>query len=160
MTSLLTLVYSKFLLSCSQGSGADIIIINGNIHTMNENEDSAQALAIKNGKIIAIGQNQEILALNTDQTRVYDVTGKLVLPGFIDAHIHPPGKRRSRFFECGLTGLKSERSILDSLKKYANMHPENKWIRGENLWLAAFTNGNPLKTALDSIIPDRPVYIS
>jgi predicted amidohydrolase YtcJ len=49
---------------------------------------------------------------------------------------------------------------LDSLKKYAVLHPEKKWILGENLWLAAFLNGNPLKSTLDSIFPDRPVYIS
>ena len=158
-TPFITLVYFIGLLSCGQGPGADLILINGNIHTMNENKDSVQALAIKNGKIVALGKNQDIMNLNTENTKVIDLEGKQVLPGFTDAHIHPVSGGLA-FLECGLVDLKSPKSILDSLKIYASLHPEKKWIRGENLWLAAFTNGSPLKTTLDSIIPDRPVYIT
>ena len=147
------------LLACQQSPRADIILINGNIHTMNDSQDSVQALAIKEGKIIAMGDNIEIKKLSTVNTQVYDLDGRLVLPGFTDAHIHPISGGLA-FLECGLVDLNTPENIKDSLKKYAELHPEKKWIRGKNLWLAAFKNGNPLKTTLDSIIPDRPVYIS
>lgn len=138
---------------------ADTILTNGVIFTMNATNDSAQAIAIKGHRILSVGSNNEIEKFKSPLTKVYDLQGKLVLPGFTDAHIHPIGGGLA-LNECPLTDIKTEKEIIDSIKKYSINHPDKKWIIGENMWLAAFKGGNPLKEALDSILPDRPAYIT
>src|SRR5712671_4727137 len=68
---------------------ADLILLNGKIVTVDQNFTIAQALAIKKGKIIAVGSNKEIRGLANKQTKIIDLKGKTVIPGLIDAHAHP-----------------------------------------------------------------------
>ncbi len=156
---LATFYLGALFFSCVKKESPDLILFHGNIHTMIAQDDSVQAIAIQDGKILAIGKDKEILKLKFTSTQLIDLYGQLVLPGFTDAHIHPVSGGLA-FLECELEGLATPKEILDSLKRYALLHSERKWIRGENMWLAAFKNGNPLKEDLDSIISDRPVYVS
>ena len=147
------------LISCKRKASVDIILYHGHIYTMNAPSDTIQAIAIKDGKIIQTGNNQEIIALKSTSTLLIDLYGATVFPGFTDAHIHPISGGLA-LLECELTDLVTQSLILDSLRRYAENHSDLAWIKGENMWLAAFKDGNPSKTLLDSIIPDRPVFVT
>jgi predicted amidohydrolase YtcJ len=79
------------LLGCtvlSQDRAADLVIVNGDIRTMAEKQPRAEALAVVDGRIVAVGKNEEIRKRIGEATRVVDAGGRLVLPGFNDAHVH------------------------------------------------------------------------
>src|SRR5262252_2159504 len=82
--SLLLLVTGLF----SQTFQADLVVVNANIHTMDSNRTVARSMAVSGGKIIAIGSDADTKSLIGPKTRVIDAGGKLVLPGFNDAHVH------------------------------------------------------------------------
>src|SRR3954451_21040117 len=70
---------------------ADLILHHGKVVTVNDKFEVAQALAIRDGKIIAVGKDEDVLKLRGDKTEVVDLGGKTVLPGLIDSHTHPTG---------------------------------------------------------------------
>src|SRR5687767_9121923 len=72
----------------AQGFGADLVIVNANVHTMNAAQKSARSIAVVGNKIVAIGSDSDTKALIGAKTRVIDAKGKLVIPGFNDAHVH------------------------------------------------------------------------
>ncbi|MBK6480095.1 MAG: amidohydrolase [Saprospiraceae bacterium] len=148
-----------FLSACGSKNSADVILINGHFYTMVTEGDTIAALAIKAGKIIDLGSTQNILNYKNSETTLIDLEGHTVLPGFTDSHIHPISGGLA-LLECDLTDLNTADQIIDSIRNYAARNPSHTWIRGESMWLSAFKQGNPQKSVLDSIIPDRPVFIS
>ena len=147
------------MIACQKPVQADLIVYNGIIYTMLSPMDTVSAMAIGEGHILETGIFSSLLKYKTPHTRLIDLQGRTVLPGFTDAHIHPLSGGLA-LLECDLTDLQSADQILDSLKNYADHHPNQAWIRGESMWLSAFKHGNPLKETLDAIIDDRPAYIS
>ena len=135
----------------------DKIIHNAKIYTVNEKFETAQAMAVLNGKIVGIGNELEIMAkFRSDRTE--DLKGKAVFPGFIDAHSHFTGFAMDKW-KAELVGTKSWEEVLDKLVIYSKNSPM-KWIYGrswdQNDWpVRAFPN----KEKLDQLFPDRPVYL-
>src|SRR5690606_19293304 len=111
-----------------------------------------------NGKIIATGNNEEMQEL-FKANEVIDAEGKVVLPGFIDAHAHFMSYGQS-LQELDLTDTKSWEQIIEKTEDYAESHPEG-WVIGrgwdQNDW---DFKGFPSKTELDSIFPNRPVLLT
>ena len=87
------------------------------------------------------------------------LAGKMVLPGFHDAHVHPVSGGVEAL-ECDLNGAPTPAAVLERVKAYAAAHPSAPWIRGGGWELTLFPDGNPSKALLDAIVPDRPVYLS
>jgi predicted amidohydrolase YtcJ len=87
------------LATCSDKQIADIILHNGKVITVDSNFSIVEALAIKDGKILALGSSAEILKLTGQSTQVIDLKGKTVVPGMIDAHAHPIRASQSEFTE-------------------------------------------------------------
>lgn len=87
-----------------------------------------------------------------------DLAGRLLLPGFQDAHVHPvpAGLELS---QCDLTGAKTAEETLAAVRAYADAHPEREWITGGGWSMEAFAGGTPTKVLLDAVVPDRPVYL-
>lgn len=87
-----------------------------------------------------------------------DLAGRLLLPGFQDAHIHPvpAGLELS---QCDLTGAKTAGDTLAVVRAYADAHPDREWITGGGWSMEAFEGGTPTKALLDAVVPDRPVYL-
>jgi len=149
------------LASCLQSAkeAADMVLTNGKVYTVDNQRSWAEAIAIKNGKIVEIGSSEDIRKRIDENTKVIDLAGRLVLPGLHDAHLHPiSGAEASRF--CQLTGLFQQDAILRAVKKFADTHPEAPVIRGRGWEMAAFPGSNPHKSLLDSILPDRPVVLT
>jgi hypothetical protein len=118
----------------------------------------ADAVAVSAGRIAAIGQSREIRALAGRDTRVVELGGRTLVPGFIDAHIHPieGGMIRS---QCDLYDLSGADAYLRAIADYAATNPDRAWITGGGWSLPDFPGGNPRREPLDAVVPDRPVML-
>ena len=99
-------------------SDADIILINGNVVTFDDAKPTAEAVAIAGRYILAVGTNEEILALQTQATETFDLGGRMVLPGLIDAHDH---RVKTAFISGGISGLKAETHSM-AARGYTGIH--------------------------------------
>lgn len=142
-----------------QTVAADLVIVNGNIRTMNTERTVAQSIAALNGKIIAIGSDAYTRGLIGPRTKVIDAKGKLVLPGFNDAHVH--------FLETGLQlslldlrDAKTPDEFVQRIKAFAAKMPKGRWILGGK-WDHENWKPNDLPTAkmIDAVTPDNPVFL-
>jgi predicted amidohydrolase YtcJ len=113
-------------------------------------------VAIRGGRIAAIGDSARDAA--GPHTEVIQVAGGLLLPGFQDAHVHPPSSGLERLL-CDLNAADDAESSLRLVAEYARAHPEEPWILGGGWWTAAFPGGTPRREDLDPIVPDRPVFL-
>lgn len=148
-----------FMISCNTTEPATFLFHNGPIYTMTAPGHTVEAIVIREERIIFTGTAAAAQKYCIDETRVIDLKGRTLLPGFTDAHVHPLSGGLA-FLECDLTGIEHPDTILAMLSGFAAAHPEKEWIIGENMWLPAFPDGNPHKKQLDEIIPGRPVFVS
>ena len=138
---------------------ADIIVVHGHIYTENPKQPWAQAVAIRHGKITAVGDDPEIERRRGMGTKVVNAGGKLVLPGFVDCHIHFMDGSLS-LGRVHLEGAKDPAEIQKRLRQYALEHPGDDWILGRGWNYAMFgPEALPHKKYLDEIFPNRPVFL-
>jgi predicted amidohydrolase YtcJ len=138
---------------------ADVIITNARVYTMNPQQKWDEAIAVRGEKIVAVGPKAEIAAYGSNTTRVIDAQGRLVLPGFIDCHIHFADGSLS-LLQVKLDDAATIAEIQQRVKGYAVAHPDLPWIEGRGWMYTVFApSGLPDKKYLDQIIPDRPVYL-
>jgi predicted amidohydrolase YtcJ len=138
---------------------ADLVFRNGRIYTMDASRSWAEAVAVKDGKFIYVGDDDGVAGLSGEKTEVIDLNGRMVLPSFIDAHVHPveAGVGLNR---CSLEEAKTKEEAFAIIKKYAADHPDLPWIVGQGWQLPIFPAANPQKEWLDAIVPDRPAYLT
>lgn len=144
--------------SCWQ-SNPDIILHNSNIHTSNPRLPKAQAVAISNGKIIAVGSDSDILHLAGSTTRKINIGGKTITPGFIDAHSHPAssGLSHLRKVDCDLRSIKA---IQDAIMEKAIKTPPDEWVRGFKYDDTKTADGRYIsRYDLDEVTTEHPVII-
>lgn len=145
------------LQSCSSKLQADLIIHHAKIYTVDEAFSVVEAMAIKDKKIIATGTNNNILG-KYESTQVIDASGKVILPGLIDAHCHFTGFATD-MWKCNLVGTKSFAEIVEKITDYSK-HAPMEWIYGrgwdQNDWV---NKEFPDKAVLDSLFPNRPVFL-
>ncbi|MFE7861193.1 amidohydrolase [Streptomyces sp. NPDC057403] len=134
---------------------ADLLFTGGPVLTPEGR--TATAVAVTGGRITAVGHD-EVLDLKGPRTRVVDLAGRLLLPGFQDAHVHPvpAGLELS---QCDLTGATTAEETVAAVRAYADAHPEREWILGGGWSMEAFAGGTPTRDLLDAVVPDRPVYL-
>jgi hypothetical protein len=147
-----------FLFSgCGQKQSADLIVI-GNIYTMNTDQPSAEAVAIKNGEILFVGSRKTAEGYKRFSTKVFEVPNGMVLPGFIDTHVHLlwGGLEAT---ECDLHDLRSAEDIYTVIRNYIKSRPGEDWVRGGGWEVPVFPGGSPRKEWLDIIEPERPVIL-
>ena len=159
----LILAVTAVSLSVALASGpirvADTIIARGRVYTGNSEQPWAQAVAIHDGKVIAVGDESNIFKLRYAGTEVIEAGGHLVLPGFVDCHIHFLDGSLS-LGRVNLEGAKDASDIQQRLRDYAAKHPGNDWILGRGWNYAMFgPEALPNKKYLDEIFPGRPVFL-
>ncbi len=146
-----------FLSSCFSKK-ADLVIYNAKVYTVNNKFDTVQAFAVENGKIIALGTDEEIRKKYV-ATEEVDAKGKAVYPGFIDAHAHFYGYGESLQM-ADLKDTQSWEEVCERLTAFAATHPEG-WLIGRGWDQNDWKNKNfPDKSALDKLFPNRPVYLT
>lgn len=140
------------------GAGADLILINGNVLTMDAAQPRAQAFAVKNGRFIAIGSTQNIRALAAPGAAVIDAAGMTVTPGFIDAHCHPGLQDELFDVNCDLTSIAQ---IQEALRKRVATTPPGRWVNGFKFDDTKLKDGRPLsRQDLDAVSADHPVGVA
>ena len=138
---------------------ADIIIVHAKIYTVDAKKPWAESLAIRNGKIVAVGTNEQVGRMRGIGTKMIDAGGKLVLPGFTDCHIHLIDGGFS-LTQANLEGAKDIAEIQNRLRRYAAQHPDETWILGHGWNYAMFAPETlPNKKYLDELFPTRPAYL-
>jgi predicted amidohydrolase YtcJ len=154
------LAVAVFSLSCvhaqTEKKHADRIFVNGKIWTADDAQPQARALAVSGDRIIAVGSDEEVKALAAPDTAVFDLRGRLVVPGFQDSHLHFPGRSVN---EVDLHGVETVKDFQLRLSDFAKAHPVLPWITGHGWGYSAFPNQTVDKKYIDAVISDRPVYV-
>jgi predicted amidohydrolase YtcJ len=145
------------MLGCSRLDPADLVLLHARIYPFAIDSARVEALAIRGGRIVYTGSDAGAEAYRGPETKVIDLGGRPVLPGFHDTHVHPRGG--IALAECPLATLSTRGAILDSVRRCAESRPDRPWIRGSGWELPAFPGANPHKAWLDSVVPDRPAYL-
>ncbi|HPB03012.1 MAG TPA: amidohydrolase family protein, partial [Bacteroidales bacterium] len=147
-----------FLFSCNGKQKADLILHNGVVYTVDSAFTLAEAFAVTDGKIVAVGSNEEILSAYKSDS-VIDAAGKAVFPGFIDAHCHFYGYGLN-LTKADLIGCSSEEEMIERVSDWADKNPDG-WVLGRGWDQNEWPSKNfPDKTKLDSLFPNRPVYLT
>jgi predicted amidohydrolase YtcJ len=138
---------------------ADLVLTGGSVITMDSTQPKAQAVAVKDGKIVYVGSDHGAERWIGSRTRIARLRGETVLPGFQDAHIHPLTSGLD-LMGCDLTGFSSRDSVLARIRACADSLPGGAWLVGSNWELPLFPDANPQRELLDSLVPGRPAYLS
>ena len=153
----LCLLVVVFVTGCE--NKADLVILNAKMWTVDRQNSLAEAIAIQGNKIIAVGWSDEIKKYVGQQTRIIDAGGKLLLPGFNDAHLHFIGGGLS-LLKVDLSGKKTEQEILEKISEKAALLPHGHWITGRGWDHTLFNEGKwPHKSVLDHAAPNHPVFV-
>ena len=139
---------------------ADLVLKNANVLTMNPLVPHAEAIAIKDQKIVAVETNKQIKPWIGKQTKVMNLDGKTVVPGFIDAHVHMRGFGRFLTW-INLRGVDSIREMQQLLRERTQKTPEGKWILGRGWDQERFKEKRyPTRWDLDEVALDNPVIFT
>ena len=135
----------------------DLIVINGQVYT-GEDDELAEAVAVRGNKVVRVGSNREVQRLRRAQTTVVDANGGAVLPGFNDAHAHLVSGGLS-LDQISLDAATTVEEIKDTIRVWAEAHPERQWITGRGWYYQPFNGAMPTRQMLDALVPDRPAYL-
>jgi predicted amidohydrolase YtcJ len=138
----------------SKSPVADHVYVNAKVWTADEEKPLVQAFATRGERIIGAGTNEEIRALAGPETAVVDLKGKLVVPGFNDAHWHFASLK-----DVELDDAATLAEVQKRMASAAKDHPNEPWITGRGWGYDIFPGKVPDKKYLDAIVPDRPVFI-
>ena len=136
---------------------AETVFRHGAVYTVDAARSWAEAVAVRDGRIVFVGSDVAVAEWIGPKTRCIDLAGKMLLPGFHDAHVHLVGGG-IELSECNLNGLKSLDEVLAKIQQYVDSHPKESWIRGGG-WPLTMAEGNPHKSLLDKMVSDRPVIL-
>jgi predicted amidohydrolase YtcJ len=137
----------------------DLVLLNGKIWTVHRDRPEVEALAVRAGRITAVGTSADVRKLAGPSTRVLDLKGRRVVPGFYDSHVHllASGMRLS---QVALKDARDEAEFGKRLREFDRKLPRDRWMLGGE-WDHDRTFGGKLPTAalLDKYVPDRPVFL-
>ncbi|SFV00490.1 amidohydrolase [Pseudoduganella namucuonensis] len=148
---------------------ADLILYNAKVWTVDDKHPSAEAVAVRGDRIVKVGDNKKVLELKGPDTRVMDMEGKLVLPGFNDAHTHF-GNATEWFFQVPLTDVNDIKLMAERVRTVAARVPKGIWITGGDWGTSAANAADknrkagfepllPDLKAIDAVSPDHPLII-
>jgi predicted amidohydrolase YtcJ len=138
---------------------ADLALVSGAVSTMDPAGTRAQAVAVRGGRIVAVGADADVRAHVGPRTEIIDLRGRAVLPGFQDAHVHAPSAGLDRL-RIDLSEAHSVPEYARLIRGYADAHPEADWLLGGGWSMDVFPGGAPRAEVLDEIVGDRPVFIN
>jgi len=138
----------------------DLLIRNGRVYTVNKIQPWAEAVGVQGDHVAFVGSDQDAASLVGPNTRVIDAGGRLVLPGFIDAHTHCLSAYR-RYFWADLAPADSLEDLVSIVEKHASAHPSHRLVGGFGLrYSAVMVDGRlPGRLMLDKVVSDRPVWL-
>jgi len=139
---------------------ADLIVYNGKIVTVASGFSIHEAIAVKGNRILRVGNNEDILQLKANRTKILDVGGKMVLPGLIDSHVHPCEACMTEF-DHPIPQMDSIEDVLDYIKMRAGVLEDGEWIIVEQVFITRLREQRyPTKEELDRVAPKNPTVFS
>ncbi|HEX8280295.1 MAG TPA: amidohydrolase family protein, partial [Chthoniobacterales bacterium] len=148
-------------LECGAAEVADLTVVNAKIVTVDPARPTASALAVKDGKFIAVGDEQEIRKLQGRDTKVIDAGGRTLIPGLNDSHLH--AVRGGRFYNLELRwdGVKSLKQALAMIREQAQRTPKGQWVRVIGGWspFQFEERRKPTVAELNEAAPETPVFV-
>lgn len=135
---------------------ADLVFHGGPVFTADTVRSRAHAVAVSGGRIVAVG-GDEVRDLIGLRTEVVDLGGRLLVPGFQDAHVHPVWGGLD-MLRCDLAEYGDAPQYLAAIDRYVAAHPDEEWILGGGWQMSAFPGGTPTAEALDAVTGDRPAF--
>ncbi len=140
---------------------ADTVLLNGKIVTLDAASSVAEALAIRDGKVLSAGTNADMLKLADPRTRRIDLGGRTVVPGLMDSHIHALRAGLTFSVELSFIGVPSLAKGLDLIREASRTLPPGAWIKIGGGWteLQFPEKRGPTVAELVEAAPDRPVYV-
>jgi len=139
---------------CGRSAPADTVLQGGRVFTAVPGDAWAEAVAVRDGHIVYVGSDAEVQPLIGPGTAVIPLDGRLLLPGFIDAHVHPLSD-----YGLQLGGQRTKEAIFAAIAVHAAAHPEESWVEGYGWDLSVFPSSGPRREWLDSLVPGRPAVI-
>lgn len=136
---------------------ADIVLNNGAIYTVNKNNQWVEAIVIKDGRIKAVGSAADIEGYIGDTTEVIDLNGKMVMPAFVDAHMHPAMSSVIYLYQISLYNLFTHEDYLEAIRVFVDNHPNMDVYSGGGYLRSRYDEIGPRKEDLDAIISDKPI---
>jgi predicted amidohydrolase YtcJ len=137
---------------------ADLVFLDGPVFTGLRPRAAARAVAVEAGRVVAVGAESAVAGWVGPDTEVVDLAGRMLLPGFQDAHVHPATGGLTRL-RCDLEEVTGPGAAAERISAYAAEHPEVPWVRGGGWSYAWFPGGTPPAGLLDRLVPDRPCYL-
>lgn len=157
-------ILSNFL-SCAEQKVADTIFINGNIYTVDADNPTASAIAVKGERILKVGSDQEIQKFSNEQTKIIDLNNQFVMPGFIEGHGHFSGLGQS-LINLNFLQSKNWQEIVDMVAEKAKTMQPGEWIEGRGWHQEKWdqtpdrqVHGYPFHDDLSAVSPDNPVIL-
>ena len=142
----------------SWGEDADIVFTDGAVYTVDAHNSWAEAVAVKDKRIIFVGSSDDVSAYIGRDTKVVDLKGKMMMPGFQDVHIHPVSAG-IKYNQCPLFDLKGIDAMVAKVRECDAKLPKGAWLQGGGFLLVNFApSGLPDKKILDAVVPDRPAF--
>lgn len=136
---------------------ADTMLLNGKVYTVDSDKSWANAIAVKHGRIIFVGSSSEAESYRGEGTEIIDLEGKMVLPGFVDAHMHPLMSADIYFNQISLFESSSKDTMLEVVRQFIHDNPEQMVIKGGGFSRSVFDERGPRKEWLDSLESGRLV---
>ncbi len=136
---------------------ADLVFTGGPVHLGDAARSRATGVAVAGERIVAVG-HAEVTELVGPRTDVVDLSGRLLVPGFQDAHVHPVAGG-VELGACDLSGAVTVDEYRERISAYAAEHPDVAWITGGGWSMESFPGGTPDRALLDALVPDRPVFL-
>lgn len=156
----IVILVASLLIGCgdTQHPGVDTVMLNAKVYTLNAGQPWAEAVAISGDSIVFVGDNAGALALADDDTIEYDLGGSLVLPGFIDTHVHPiMGGAFAQALALDTFG--DIESWVAAIDAFAESNPDDDVIFGYGFLATTFGPEGPTRQLIDAVVADRPVLI-
>ncbi len=138
---------------------ADLVLSGGAVYTVDAARSWAQAVAVRAGRIAYVGTDAGVKAFVGPKTRVVKLDGRMLLPGFQDAHIHPLSGG-IELGQCNLNDLPTADAVLAKVRECTQTMAAKPWVVGGGWPLSVFAGGNPKKEVLDAIVRDKPAMLS
>lgn len=138
--------------------GADLILKGGTVYSMDTQGNRHSAIALAGNAILAVGNDSDVALFQTDATKVIDLAGRIVFPGFIDTHIHTMDTL-PLLNGVMLSPGQSAEEVLEAIAEHARLYPDQNPVLGSGFLARAFGIDGPTAAQLDAIVPDRPALI-
>lgn len=157
----LMLAVLPLLLACgAKQEPADLVLRGGVIHTVDANNTSAEAVAVKGDRIVMVGTNAEVEKFVGPNTRVIELHGKTVVPGLIDSHYHFQGVGMREYY-LNLDGSTSLEDFKTRIKNWAANRAPGEWLLGRGWMEEDWPSKNfPTRADIDAVVSDRPVFLN